>query len=63
MLSILMMFFSLYFKWNLNLYISMKFEFFWIQKTAFYIAVEKGNIDMIKLLLNSERIDINIKTI
>ena len=31
-----------------------------INKTAFYIAVEKENIEIIKLLLTNENIDINI---
>ena len=32
-------------------------------KTALYIAVEKGNIEIIKDLLNREEIDVNAKSI
>lgn len=31
-----------------------------IYKTALYLAIEKGNIEIIKLLLNCENIDVNI---
>lgn len=31
-----------------------------LYKTAFHIAVEKENIDIIKLLLTNDKIDINI---
>ena len=41
----------------------MKFVIFFVHKTAFHIAVEKGDVEMIKLLLNSERIDANLKSI
>ena len=42
----------------------MKFSnFFFAQKTAFHIAVEKGNMEIITLLLNSEKIDVNITSI
>ena len=33
------------------------------QKTALYIAVEKENIEIIKLLLSNNRINININNI
>lgn len=32
-------------------------------KTAFYVAVEKENIDIIKLLLSNDKIDVNIPCI
>lgn len=31
-----------------------------MNKTAFYLAVEKENLDIIKLLLSYDKIDINI---
>lgn len=36
---------------------------FIFNKTAFYTAVEKGNIEMIKILLSSDKIDANILNI
>ena len=36
----------------------MKFQIK-IQKTALCIAIEKENIDIIKLLLNNDKLDIN----
>lgn len=33
------------------------------QKTAFYNAVDKGNIEVIKLLMTNEKLDINIPNI
>ena len=32
-------------------------------QTAFYCAVEKGNIEIIKLLLTNDKLDINILNI
>lgn len=34
-----------------------------IQKTALYLAVKKENIEIIKILLSRQEIDINITTI
>ena len=34
-----------------------------IYKTALYLAVEKENVDIIKLLLSNDKIDINILNI
>ena len=31
-----------------------------LNKTAFYLAVEKGNIEIINLLLSNDKLDINI---
>ena len=31
-----------------------------LNKTAFYLAVEKRNIEIIKLLLNNDKLDVNI---
>lgn len=31
-----------------------------IYKTPFYYAIEKGNIEIIKLLLTNDKVDINI---
>ena len=33
---------------------------FSIDKTALYLAVEKGNIKIVRLLLENDKIDINI---
>lgn len=43
-------------------YILMKFEIH-TQKTAFYNAVDKGNVEVIKLLLSYDKIDTNILNI
>lgn len=37
--------------------IKFKIDF---NKTAFYLTVEKGNIEIIKLLLSYDKVDINI---
>lgn len=34
--------------------------FSYFHKTALYIAIEKGNIEIVKLLLKNEKIDVNI---
>lgn len=41
----------------------MKFHFLIFNKTAFYAAVEKGNIEIIQALLTNSNIDINISMI
>ena len=41
-------------KWN---------SFIFIQKTAFHYAIEKGNTQIVQLLLLNENIDINIKSV
>ena len=40
----------------------MKFAHY-IHKTALHIAIEKGNIDIVQLLLTNEKIDVNQKSI
>ncbi len=37
----------------------MKF-FYFFDKTALYLAIEKENIEIVKLLLSNEKLDINI---
>lgn len=34
-----------------------------IKRAAFHVAVEKGNFEIVKLFLNNDRVDVNIKTI
>lgn len=41
----------------------MKFFKFFVHKTALYNAIEKENIEIIKLLLACENIDINLSSI
>lgn len=41
----------------------MKFKFLFFQKTALSMAVEKGNLEIAKLLLANPTIDVNIETI
>lgn len=41
----------------------MKFIFLHFFKTAFHIAVDKGNTDIVKLLLHSNKIDANLTSI
>lgn len=41
----------------------MKLQNSFSQKTAFHIAVEKGNKAIVKLLLNCDRIDVNMSCI
>lgn len=65
-------------QWNLNLYINDVFSiifhgvgniifwmilFFIFQKTALMIAVEKNNLDIVKLLLSRQDLNVNIKSI
>ena len=38
----------------------MKFKYNVIYKTALYLAVEKENIEIIKLLLTNDKLDINL---
>ena len=33
------------------------------QKTALHVAIEKGNIEIIRILLSNPKIDVNIKYI
>ena len=35
----------------------------WFSKTALYLAIEKENIEIVKLLLNNDQLDINLKYI
>ena len=51
-------------------YISMKFKIIYFNeilslfyKTALFTAVEKGNVEIIKLLLANDKIDVNILNI
>lgn len=41
----------------------MKFYIFFLNKSPFYAAVEKENIQIIKLLLTKEKLDINMLNI
>lgn len=41
----------------------MKFKFSAIYNTALHIAVKKEKIEIIKLLLSNDKIDVNIHTI
>ena len=43
--------------------ISMKFLFNIIYKAALYLAVEKENIEIVKLLLTNDKLDINLLNI
>ena len=38
----------------------MIFNYFNVNKTALYFAVEKNNIEIVKLLLTNANIDVNI---
>lgn len=38
----------------------MKFYLFKFQKTIFQTTIEKGNMDIVQLLLNCENIDVNV---
>ena len=40
----------------------MKFNVIYFYKTALYLAVEKENIDIVKLLLTNDKLIINKKT-
>lgn len=48
-----------FFEWNSKIYQLIKLSEK-LNKTAFYLAVEKENLDIIKLLLSYDKIDINI---
>ena len=51
------------FQFHSKSYQSMKFWYTKIHKTALYMAVEKEKIEMLKLLLTSDKLDINILNI
>lgn len=51
------------FKWNLNNNYLIKFLSIIFNKTPLYIAVEKGNRDIVQLLIANENIDVNIANI
>lgn len=38
----------------------MKYQIFNFQKTALHVAVQKGNIKIVQLLLANKKIDVNI---
>ena len=42
---------------------NMKFNIKYFNKTPFYLAVEKENIEIIKLLLTKDNYDVNIPCI
>jgi len=42
-----------------NSQININWQKFGLERTPFYIACEKGHIEIVKLLLNDKRIDIN----
>ena len=50
---------NLIFQSHSKSYLSMKFKKK-INKTVFYSAIEKENIEIIKLLLSNDKIDVNI---
>lgn len=41
----------------------IKLKFIYIKKAAIHIAVEKGNTEIISLLLNHQNVDVNERTI
>lgn len=51
---------KLFFQFNSSLNLLIKFTKY-IHKTALHIAVEKGNLDIIKLLLQRKEIDTSIR--
>ena len=50
------------FQWNKN-YIFQWDSDIWFHKSALYLAVEKENIEIVKLLLTNDKLDINILNI
>ena len=51
---------NLIFQSHSKSYLSMKFKKKKINKTVFYSAIEKENIEIIRLLLSNNKIDVNI---
>ena len=51
------------FQLDSNSYLSMKFNIIKLYKTALYLAVENENIEIIKLFLTNNKLDINILNI
>lgn len=49
-------------KYNFKLNCSMRFEY-QFHRTALCLAVEKGNIEIVKLLLSNKNIDVNLMNI
>lgn len=41
----------------------MKFKFYVFNKTALYIAIEKGNVEVAKRILLIKELDVNLKSI
>lgn len=41
----------------------MKFFILFLNKTALHLAVERNNLDIVRLLLQNPQINVNIKTI
>lgn len=39
----------------------MKFQLFYFYNAAIHLAISKGNIDIIKLLLKNEKLNVNLK--
>lgn len=64
-MKFLILIFQLYFKSNIkisfanNIYL-IKFHMFIFNKTSFYIAVENGDAEVVSVLLNHNKIDVNI---
>ena len=52
-------FFYLIFKFNSISCIEMKFFIDYIQKAPLHVAIEKENVEIVKLLLSCEKIDVN----
>ena len=51
------------FNWIQNHIFERNFDIIIIYKTAFYLAVEKESIEIVKLLLTNDKLDINVLNI
>lgn len=58
------------FQWNYKQYISISFKNIifndilnYINKRPLFLAIKKNDIEIIKLLLNNKKLDVNIKNI
>lgn len=55
--------FSCYFVYGILFYLFDEIEIIYFHKTPLHIAIDTGNLDIIKLLISCDRIDVNLYSI
>ena len=64
--NVLNMIFDQIIEWNFNFYLPIQFHpnfFYYNKTTAFSLANEKESIEIIKLLLTNDKLDVNVQII